>query len=95
MNIHSDFGGHPDCSATWLNIGFVLQMHTLASSPPVAIREPSGWTWQENINMHDALLSPCIAESARAHGRKRTGEGIGSIQAWRAKPKGRTFVHDL
>ena len=39
MNVRSDFGG---CSATWLRISFVLQMRTLALSPPVAIREPSG-----------------------------------------------------
>ena len=73
MSVHSDFGGHPDCSATWLNIGFVLQMHTLASSPPVVIREPSGCTWQENIDTR--FSSPRIAESARAHDREREGEG--------------------
>ena len=85
MNVRSDFGG---CSATWLRISFVLQMRTLALSPPVAIREPSGCTWHENIDTR--FSSPRIAESVRAFagacrgvgkegvgGRARCGQGEG------------------
>lgn len=39
---HRDFGGRPDCSEAILRIGFVLHILTFASSPPVAIRDPSG-----------------------------------------------------
>jgi len=49
-NVHSDFGGLPDSSLAWLSIGFVLHIRTLASRPPVAIREPSGWTCTENMD---------------------------------------------
>jgi len=42
LKVHSDFGGRPDSSEAALRIGFVLHIRTLASKPPVAIREPSG-----------------------------------------------------
>lgn len=42
LRVHNDFGGRPDSSEVELKIGFVLHIRTLASSPPVAIREPSG-----------------------------------------------------
>lgn len=42
VSVHSDFGGRPDCSEAEFKMGFVLQMRTFASSPPVAIRDPSG-----------------------------------------------------
>ena len=49
-SVHSDFGGLPDSSLAGLSIGFVLQIRTLASRPPVAMREPSGWTCTENMD---------------------------------------------
>lgn len=42
VSVHNDLGGRPDCSEAGLRIGFVLQMRTFASNPPVAIRDPSG-----------------------------------------------------
>ncbi len=61
-SVHSDFGGLPDASDAGLRIGFVLQMRTLASRPPVAIREPSGCTCTENIERRFGFESP-FAES--------------------------------
>lgn len=48
-SVHSDLGGLPEASDAGLRIGLVLQIRTLASSPPVAMREPSGCTWTENM----------------------------------------------
>ena len=62
VSVHRLFSGRPESSEAWLRMGFVLQMRTFASSPPVAIREPSGCTWQEN--METRLASPHIAEAA-------------------------------
>lgn len=64
VSVLSDFGGRPESSEAWLRIGFVLQMRTFASRPPVAMREPSGWTWQEK--METRFSSPRMAESACA-----------------------------
>ena len=50
VSVHSDFGGFPEASDAGLRIGFVLHIRILASRPPVAILEPSGWTCTENID---------------------------------------------
>ena len=42
--VHSNFGGRPESSESLFKIGFVLHILILASRPPVAIREQSGWT---------------------------------------------------
>lgn len=44
LSVQRDFGGRFERSEAVLRIGLVLHMRTFASSPPVAIREPSGWT---------------------------------------------------
>lgn len=44
VRVHSDLGGRLDDSAAWLRMGFVLQILIRASRPPVAMRDPSGWT---------------------------------------------------
>ena len=84
VRVLSDFGGLPDNSDAWLRMGFVLQMRTLASSPPVAIREPSGWTWQENIETR--FSSPRMAESAGRMYRNAAQRTIANQRP--------TFVHD-
>lgn len=61
--VHSDFGGRPASSEAWLRMGLVLHIRTFASMPPVAIREPSGCTWQEYIVPRPR--SPLLIESAR------------------------------
>lgn len=48
-SVHRSFGGRPETSAVWLRMGFVLHIRTLASRPPVAMREQSGCTWHENM----------------------------------------------
>jgi hypothetical protein len=53
VNVQSDLGGFPDMSDAWFRIGFVLHIRIFASSPPVAIREPSGCT---EIEKMDCLL---------------------------------------
>ena len=49
LRVQRDFGGRFERSEAGLMMGLVLHMRTLASSPPVAIREPSGWTWIEKM----------------------------------------------
>lgn len=44
VSVHSDLGGLLESSDVGFSIGLVLHMRILASSPPVAIREPSGCT---------------------------------------------------
>ncbi len=67
-NVHSDFGGLFESSDAGTRIGFVLHIRTLASSPPVAIREPSGWTCTEKIESRfvESVFpdeSPCITHA--------------------------------
>jgi hypothetical protein len=62
VKVQSDFGGRPDCSEAGFKIGFVLHIRILASRPPVAIREPSGWTCTENMESLFAFWS-LLAES--------------------------------
>ena len=57
VSVHSDFGGRPDASDAGLRMGFVLQIRIFASRPPVAIREPSGWTWTEKMESRFAFAS--------------------------------------
>ena len=42
VRVQSDFGGFPDSSDASFRMGLVLHIRIFASSPPVAIREPSG-----------------------------------------------------
>ena len=44
LRVQRDFGGRFERSEAGFRMGFVLHTRTFASSPPVAIREPSGWT---------------------------------------------------
>lgn len=62
VRVQSDFGGLLESSEAGFRMGFVLQMRILASRPPVAIREPSGWTCTENIDKRFAFWS-LFAES--------------------------------
>ena len=62
VRVQSDFGGLLESSDAGFRMGFVLQMRILASSPPVAIREPSGCTCTENIDKRFAFWS-LFAES--------------------------------
>ena len=62
VNVESDFGGRLDSSEVASRIGFVLHMRILASRPPVAMRDPSGWTCTENIDARLAYWS-FLAES--------------------------------
>ena len=64
VNVHKDLGGLPDCSEAELRIGLVLQIRILASRPPVAMREPSGWTSMENMESRFAVCASFAAESA-------------------------------
>lgn len=48
-NVHKVLGIFPARSVASLRIGFVDHMRILQSMPPVAIREPSGWTSMVNI----------------------------------------------
>ena len=58
--VDSDLGGRPESSADSFRIGFVLHIRTLASSPPVAIREPSGCTWTEKIESGFGFCSDLV-----------------------------------
>jgi hypothetical protein len=49
VRVDSALGGLFDSSDAGFSIGLVLQILILASSPPVAMREPSGWTWTEKM----------------------------------------------
>ena len=65
--VDRDFGGRPESSDDSFRIGFVLHIRTLASSPPVAIREPSGCTWTEKMESGFGFCSdlvPCSAFEA-------------------------------
>lgn len=62
VSVHSDLGGLFESSEAGLRIGFVLHIRILASRPPVAMREPSGWTCTENMDSRLAFWS-LFAES--------------------------------
>lgn len=62
VRVHSDFGGLFKSSEAGLRIGFVLHIRILASSPPVAILEPSGCTCTEKIERRLVVWS-LLAES--------------------------------
>ena len=49
-------------------MGFVLHMRILASRPPVAMREPSGWTWQEKMERRLGLGWSLVEESVGGWG---------------------------
>jgi hypothetical protein len=67
VNVHRDLGGFPDSSDASLRMGLVLQMRILASRPPVAIREPSGWTWTENIESRFGFWSVFAESLCKTH----------------------------
>ena len=63
LRVQRDFGGRFERSEAGLRMGLVLHIRTFASSPPVAIREPSGWTWIEK--MERRLVSLALSEGDR------------------------------
>lgn len=63
LRVQRDLGGRFERSEAGFRMGLVLHMRTFASSPPVAIREPSGWTWMEK--MDSRLVSLALSDGGR------------------------------
>ena len=63
VNVLSDFGGLFDSSEAGFKIGFVLHIRILASSPPVAMREPSGCTCTEKMERRFGFSASLLPES--------------------------------
>lgn len=61
VSVHNDFGGRLDNSEAGFRIGFVLHIRILASSPPVAIREPSGCTCTEKMDCRFESSFPALS----------------------------------
>jgi hypothetical protein len=63
-SVQSCLGGRPASSAACESMGRVLQMRTRASRPPVAMREPSGWTWTEKIGSRFGFVSSLLVAAS-------------------------------